>query len=531
MRAFLEKNWIWLTAWTALILTALLTRPPLPIDETRYLSVAWEMWQQQHILVPISNGAPYSHKPPLLFWLMQISWLPFGVQDVTARLIAPLFGLGSIWLSMRLAARLWPERPELPGRVPFLLLGMPVWAVYASLTMFDTLVAFFSLLGWLALVNAAHTHKQAWWWLFGFAIGLGLLAKGPVALVFLLWPALLAPWWLRNWSHSWWSWYGRLLAAFMLGAALLLAWALPAALAGGSDYARALFWGQTAGRIHNSFAHQHPVYWYVLLLPVLLLPWSLYPGWYRFAGSVLQEKGSRFCASIFLPAFITLSLVSGKQLHYLLPLFPVVAMLLARMAEQSEARQVFNRWLPAALFAVLALLCLLIPQFNWQGEEMTIVQGMAPWTALALLGLGGCIFLMLSTKKIPALPATGLSFVVLVIVLHLALAASCRTFLDSGTIAAALTRAEEEQRPVAVMPGRFADQFQFAARLHTRMTPLSGQEDLLRWQRDNPQNYVLFFARTPPAALVDQAATVQPYQNGYLLLAPARHVAAFAFKE
>ncbi len=73
MRTSLEKNGIWLTAWGALVLTALLTRPPLPVDETRYLSVAWEMWQQQHILVPISNGAPYSHKPPLLFWLMQAS--------------------------------------------------------------------------------------------------------------------------------------------------------------------------------------------------------------------------------------------------------------------------------------------------------------------------------------------------------------------------------------------------------------------------------------------------------------------------
>ena len=75
---------------------------------------------------------------------------------------------------------------------------MPVWTVYASLTMFDTLVAFFSLLGWLALINAAQTNRPAWWWVFGLAIGLGLLSKGPVALVFLLWPALLAPWWLRR---------------------------------------------------------------------------------------------------------------------------------------------------------------------------------------------------------------------------------------------------------------------------------------------------------------------------------------------
>ncbi len=530
MRTSLEKNGIWLTAWGALVLTALLTRPPLPVDETRYLSVAWEMWQQQHILVPISNGAPYSHKPPLLFWLMQASWLPFGVHGFTARLIAPLFGLGSIWLSMRLAAKLWPERPVLPSRVPFLLLGMPVWTVYASLTMFDTLVAFFSLLGWLALINAAQTNRPAWWWVFGLAIGLGLLSKGPVALVFLLWPALLAPWWLRSWPHSWWSWYIRVFAALMLGTVIILAWAIPAALAGGSDYARALFWGQTAGRIHNSFAHQHPVYWYALLLPVLLLPWSLYPGWYRGTGTMLTESRSRFCASIVLPAFITLSLVSGKQLHYLLPLFPVVAILLARIAQECEVSQMLNRWLPAVVLAVLAVLCLLIPRYDWTGAEMAIIQNMAPWTGAVLFICSVGIFFLLSKELVAPLPATSLSFIALVIILHFSLAGACRTFLDTSIIASALTRAEEEHHPVAVLPDRFADQFQFAARLQARITPLSGEQKLLQWQQDNPRNYVLFFARTPPVQLIDQATSVQVYQNGYLLLAPARVVKALACK-
>ncbi|HHB76580.1 MAG TPA: glycosyltransferase, partial [Desulfobulbus sp.] len=57
----------WIPLWLVLVITALLCRPPLPIDETRYLSVAWEMWQNHQFLVPHINGLPYSHKPPLLF--------------------------------------------------------------------------------------------------------------------------------------------------------------------------------------------------------------------------------------------------------------------------------------------------------------------------------------------------------------------------------------------------------------------------------------------------------------------------------
>ena len=56
------------TAWSALLISALLLaalqlwlRPLLPVDETRYLSVAWEMWSRGDFLVPYLNGEPYSH--------------------------------------------------------------------------------------------------------------------------------------------------------------------------------------------------------------------------------------------------------------------------------------------------------------------------------------------------------------------------------------------------------------------------------------------------------------------------------------
>jgi len=59
--------------------TALSTRTYFPIDETRYVGVAWEMWLRGDFLVPHLNGEPYSHKPPLLFWLFQAGWWLFGV--------------------------------------------------------------------------------------------------------------------------------------------------------------------------------------------------------------------------------------------------------------------------------------------------------------------------------------------------------------------------------------------------------------------------------------------------------------------
>ena len=70
----------WLLAGLLGLLSAVaLARPLLPIDETRYAAVAWEMWDRGSWLVPLRNGEAYHHKPPLLFWIMHAGWALFGV--------------------------------------------------------------------------------------------------------------------------------------------------------------------------------------------------------------------------------------------------------------------------------------------------------------------------------------------------------------------------------------------------------------------------------------------------------------------
>ena len=57
--------WLVVALWCAFMGAALALRPLLPIDETRYLTVAWEMWLDGSYLVPHLNGEIYTHKPPL----------------------------------------------------------------------------------------------------------------------------------------------------------------------------------------------------------------------------------------------------------------------------------------------------------------------------------------------------------------------------------------------------------------------------------------------------------------------------------
>ncbi|HER27069.1 MAG TPA: hypothetical protein ENI69_08165, partial [Rhodospirillales bacterium] len=181
-----NKHWlatlsplIWGGLWLLLMATALETRPFLPVDETRYLAVAWEMWNGGDYLVPHLNGETYSHKPPLLFWLMTAGWSVFGINDWWPRLVAPLFGLASLFLTARAARWLWPELPIISGAAPLILLGGVFWSLFVTLTMFDMILSFCALLAINGLLHAWRRSAVGGFVIFALAVGLGILAKGP----------------------------------------------------------------------------------------------------------------------------------------------------------------------------------------------------------------------------------------------------------------------------------------------------------------------------------------------------------------
>ena len=131
---------LWTGLWAGTVVVALAMRPLLPIDETRYAAVAWEMWLGGDSLVPRLNGETYSHKPPVLFWLITAGWWVFGVSELWLRLVAPLSGLASLFATYALARLLWPADAKAARLAPIVVLGSLLFAVTMTVAMFDTLV-------------------------------------------------------------------------------------------------------------------------------------------------------------------------------------------------------------------------------------------------------------------------------------------------------------------------------------------------------------------------------------------------------
>jgi len=330
-----------------LFLTSVVFRPLLPIDETRYLTVAWEMFLQKNYFLPTLNFAPYHHKPPLMFWLINGSWNLFGVSREAALLPFFIAALALMALTSKLAKQLFPERKILPEILPFMIIGSFPFLMYGTIVMFDILLTIFALGTLVTFLSYAEKPDVRKLLVAGLCLGLAGLTKGPVALMHTLLPLALYAFW-RGEAHivsgKRWTW--ALLTAFVIGLGVVAFWLVNMFSKADAEFMYHLLWKQTAGRVTGDMesSHARPLYFYLPMVPVLFLPWICFPLFWKRAKGVLAEarhkSGVRFLLFWIIPAFVIFSLISGKQPHYLLPLLPPVLILVALCLEEIQKKYV-----------------------------------------------------------------------------------------------------------------------------------------------------------------------------------------------
>ncbi|KFE33971.1 ArnT family glycosyltransferase [Thioclava atlantica] len=487
------------SAWRVPLIGALVTfavtatllmimRPLMAIDETRYVTVAWEMWQGGSKIVPHLNGGIYSDKPPLLFWLINLVWGVTGPSEWAARLVAPGFGLLSVWLVAVLARRLWPEAPERSGLAALILASTGVFLLFGSTTMFDTMLAAATLLGMIAIWSLKDGLRIGPVLGLGVALGLGVFAKGPVILVHVLPAALLMPLWARAEGRpSIKGWYGRIGLAFLIAFGIVLLWLGPAVIFGGAAYREQILWKQSAGRMVESFAHGRPVWFFLALMPFFLWPW----GWSRAGLAALKpsrlwaDAGSRFVTLWGVSAFVAFSMISGKQAHYLVPELPALALLLSGMVPTAERRLRALRllWLLPGILAAIAAAAVPFGAFP------ELPEGTGSWL---LLGAGVAILLLAGVILMRARDGwrvEGLVAPMVLVAIEIMVLPILWTVYDPRPIGALI--AAHSAHGVATTDRSYAGQFSYVARLAQPVDVIGNSADLGRWMAAHPQGLVL----------------------------------------
>lgn len=503
-------------------------RPLMIIDETRYVSVAWEMWDKGSFLVPLINGEPYHHKPPLLFWLFHLDWLLFGVNESSIRFIPMLFGLGIVVIVYKFYLALWSDDREGAAYSILVAAGTVIFLFYNSLIMFDVILTFFVLLGAYHIIKAIERPSRYHFIMIAVAFGLGVLTKGPVVLVHLLTLMLFAFYFYRKKLSR--AFYLRMALAFGGGVLIALAWAVPAGIAGGEEYRHAIFFGQTANRMVESFAHQRPIWWYLMLLPLLLFPWSFYRPFYRSLKNIVIDTQLKVVAGWLLAVLLFFSLISGKQVHYVIPEIVAFSLLFARALSSTLSEQSVQAKLIGYSFllygAVLAVAPFIVPMTK---ANLTFEPDIAAFLAAGAMIFGAGIYMM-RQKFIShhhALRSVALSSVLVVLVTHLPV----HNFLAKQDIAHFSHQiAQLQAKGIPVLHDKkYHDQYHFIGRLQQPLIVVNNHEEIALYAQKNPETVIVTYERQRKIDRLNQALILEKtdFKGKYAFLIKAKEYQAF----
>jgi 4-amino-4-deoxy-L-arabinose transferase-like glycosyltransferase len=359
-----------LAVWALLCLPNLGAPSLWDIDEGNNSEAAYEMEQSGDWIVPTFNYDVRYDKPALLYWLQAAAYRACGINEFAARLPSALAALLAVLATYELGRRMFGPRAGLYAGI--ILASATMFCAAAHFANPDSLLNALSVLT-LLLFWCAYRSGGRWWFAAcGATTGLAMLAKGPVGFVlpaavtmlFLLWQR--QPRRLLDWQLA----LG--VVTFLLVAAPWYAWV-------GHEtkykWLKVFFFHHNFDRAMSAMEnHSGPFFYYALVLMVGFAPWSIFyilSVWngireWRSSGprSVTRDLQAddprpafRFLLCWFAVYFLAFSVASTKLPNYILPLYPAVAVFVARFLDRWRR----GEWLPPAWavqgsFAVLLLI-------------------------------------------------------------------------------------------------------------------------------------------------------------------------------
>ncbi len=294
-------------------------------DEPRYASIAHAMLQSGDYITPRLNGEAWFEKPPLLYWGSALGYKLFGWNEFGARFPSALAATFCVFLVYWCGRKLWDRTIGfLAAEILASSVGTFAFARAATTDMPLTACLTSALVFFLVGLNDGTPRRRTWFYLSYASLGLGALAKGPVA--FLL-PAVSMLGFLavRGAWDEWMTWHPEGIA---IGAAIAAPWYIGCTWLNGFPFIQIFIINQNLARFATTIhGHQHPIYFYLPVLLLLTFPWTflLIPTFRRHFSR--NEQLLVWWAAVPLVFF---SLSGSKLPGYILPMVPPIALLCAR---------------------------------------------------------------------------------------------------------------------------------------------------------------------------------------------------------
>ena len=372
-----------------------------------------EMQERGEWLTPYVNGQVRLQKPPLLYWLMRVSYLTLGANLFAARIWTVLFGAAMALTTAKLARR-YHGSGYLAG---LLVLGAAGVMIDARRAMFDlpvgclcTIAIYFGV-KWYdrgRLVDALFAAAS---------LAAAGMTKGPVALWFFAAPLLSALLWRRSRARGpWW----HLLAAIALCVGLAAPWPLWA------QAAHPEFWQvmqtQAENRAFGLPSADRPLKLLGAVLG-LMVPWSVAvvaASWTALRGRFEPGSPARWLLGWVLIGVLPFAFMKAFERYMLALVCPMAILASLWLTTCSVAAQrrhatiaaaligipvivfaLFAAWFQLAYAAPLAALALWVVTWRVARRKAPKVELVARLCGLLLCGLLGAIYPALGINQLP----------------------------------------------------------------------------------------------------------------------------------
>ncbi len=391
-----KRAW-WLLAITAIIWFANLEyRTLIKPDEGRYAEIPREMVAGGDWVTPRLNDLKYFEKPPLQYWATATAYTLFGEHQWTSRLWTGLTGFAGILLVWFAGLRLFGR--EAAGYAALLLSSSLLYVLMGHINTLDMGVTFFITLGILgfALAQAqADVKKRRNWMLVAWAgMALAVLSKGlmgvilPGAALF-IYCVVQRDFGVLKRMH----WLSGLAVFFAIAAP----WFYLVMQANPEFFERFFIYEHFQRFTTTVHGRYHPWHYFIPILLAGALPWTvlMFDAMWRtlrdssLPGKMFNTRRFLLIWAVFVYVFFS---ISGSKLpSYLLPMFPVLALLMGKRIAEMRARTLFWQVTPAVPVTLLLLgLALNVGRFADTPNQIELYPHYGPWlVAAALVSLAG----------------------------------------------------------------------------------------------------------------------------------------------
>jgi 4-amino-4-deoxy-L-arabinose transferase-like glycosyltransferase len=352
-----------------LVFPSFLTRDPWNPDEPRYVEVAREMVALNDYVVPHLDGYLYPDKPPLFFWLAA-GLYKLGAGITSGRFVAAFCSLTTLLLVYFFGRKLLPSPGALLAAVitatTFLFFGL------AKPGVIDPLLTTLTTAALVCAYYALQGGRRRWilWLVYYGLSGLAVLSKGPVGL--LVPGVVVLAYAIFNrksvsaggWAHA---------AGVALFVCVVGAWLVPVMIRAGEAYTKDILFNQQAVYTIRHESHAHGPHYYIIQLPLYLLPWVFFAALGMAQTYVAWRRRGDGDAGFLLLWFVSIlaffTVIPAKRERYLLPLIPAVGLMCARYfalaLKEGYVWPKLHKWFSAATFGLIGFLAVSISVAPW----------------------------------------------------------------------------------------------------------------------------------------------------------------------